>query len=590
VLPDEELEIVDFTDFGKFVGVEDNLEEPIAETLATPATSRPRRAVASDFLDDASPGNENAPAPTDVGSWRRKSSLAPAESLPPSTPVEPQTQSASSSSNLDKSAEPADGVVLSGKGEESTVSRQSTLSSFSNADATASADHPRQGLNQRGFSNQGHPRPPRAPYKEPAMSALDDAMSRIKGVIDGMQSGEIPPGRRPSVSGESDRLSTKQPFPAPSVRPPPAVDSRWVPPPFRTTRQQGLDVPPVEEVSAVSSCEPPQSPTPSLDSIRVRLPSVSVAHEPLNRRQIQQWKTPTYLRWDILSWDPPVEYMNRRTLSINDILFRKPFDKGKGVRYRVALPRGAPRTNTHRSGSDSPRVNLPANSGNKFSGAFGKSSGSDTLSTWRKPALSPKMESEVAVPDSALRTMSRSPPPESPTTASGDKSMVKTDTAAISIQRMRSPPKMPEGSGVAFYRGSRVDSASSDSQTMVNFIVGSELDETPDGPIKGDASKPQILVSAPATTVPSHPVTETKPDARVSHASIVNDLKSQPPSPDSIVPSLVHSAIESKCSDDSVCLRYRSSPLPSLISLFLRLIVPLPPHRPYPKPPGPSLH
>jgi serine/arginine repetitive matrix protein 2 len=519
IRPDEELEVVDFSEFGKFVGTEDTSMQPATENApGTTHTSVLRIPVASDAFGNN--GEAVPAAKSDGASWRRKSFDQPREQLGQPAPSEPAKRGIDGSTTTE------------GLG--------------SSPDVPVSLDHS-HGLNSRVNSSQGYPRSQRSPfYKEPTMSTLDDTLSRIKGAINGMQSGEPPRERPTNISADSDRHSAKQLCPTTWAKSDPPAESRWIPPALRPTTQRDPDWKP-REVFEVTSCEPPRSPEPT--SFVVRLPSVLRTLELLNERQMHAMKSYRCDRWDILSWNPPVAQMKRRTLSINEVLFKRPYiDPVKGPKYRISLPRSTSfsRTNSYAGGSDAPKVNLPGNGAlPKFTKGFGRPNSSDTLTTWRKPAPFPVWEGRAEA-ESTLSTVSRSPPPQTPTTLVAETPTPKGDATTPS-QRLRSPPKMPEGSGVAFYRS---NSLTSDPQTVVNFTVGSELDETTDSSHREAASRSQV--KAPIPVAKADDKTESRADT-----SIVNDLKSQPPSPDLAAPPLVQTATGGKGSDDSVSLYFQ---------------------------------
>nr|GAT49731.1 predicted protein [Mycena chlorophos] len=345
----EELEVVDFSDLGKFVGVTE--EQPPPPAAVPSVVLRPARPTASDFFDD-----RPAPPPAEkVGpaTWRRQEpEPAPVEQQPIVAPVKPRTQ-----------------------------------------------------------------------HKEAAMSTLDDVMSRIKGALDTMQT--------------TERERPQQP----------PQTQRWVPP---AARPRPIEPPePREEI--VTGCEPPRSPKPAWGTFTTRLPRTSQAMEPVSRKQLALANRPNQLRWDILSFDPPVEGMSKRELTVNEILFRRVPFKGKS-KFKVLLP--------------NPKVAGPKTFVAPVSRPI-----PDALSSWRK---APSAEIETG-----LNTMSRSPPPDIPSEA-----IVSSRPDDLLA---RSKPKMPVGSSVAFYRDSL-----SEGKSAVNFTVSSELEGTP------TKLKPSILVSSPA--------------------------------------------------------------------------------------------
>ncbi|KAJ7169544.1 hypothetical protein C8R46DRAFT_1089137 [Mycena filopes] len=456
--PDEELEVVDFSDLGKFIGVAEEEEEetpvPVPEQqpepapapimTAAPVHARIPRPVASDFFDDRP---EVVPTTPEKTTWRRQ------------------------------------GVLDS--------------------------EHPQLA------ENRDRPRGDQPFYKEATMSTLDDVMSRIKGAIDGMQTS---PREAPVP-----RSSLFHPAPAANLS---VQRERWVPPAFRTRQ---FDAEPKEVI--VTGCEPPRSPKPAWNTFVVRLPKVSQPMEPRN-----------IARWDILSFDPPVEGMSRREFTVNEILFRRTGGfKGKS-KFKVLLP------STKQTG---PRVNIPMSPRVNGIGAFGRPS-ADALSTWRKPASSGNLDRFES--ETGLSTMSRSPPPELPSDPSVA-SIPRPDVLSSSKSedvfgslRSRTQPKMPAGSAVAFYRDSRVDAVEPDTKPLVNFIVNSELEDARQASENNTPSKakPSIMVSSPATSslAPGEPLNSaSKP--------FTPRLKPSPTSSPEIPSLMSNSKAESKSSDDS---------------------------------------
>jgi hypothetical protein len=179
--------------------------------------------------------------------------------------------------------------------------------------------------------------------------------------------------------------------------------------------------------------------------------------------------------------------MNKRDLSVNNVLFRKPTTvKGK-PKYYVSLPRSRTSKGLLRG--------------------FGKPAAADTSASWRKPAASSTTNPTEALLESSeytgLNTMSRSPPPELAASETNIASIPKpTESIASRVEshpaaRSRPQPKMPAGSAVAVRRDSRIDviEANVIQKTSVNFIVSDELEED-----RESAQTVEVLpVEAPTT-------------------------------------------------------------------------------------------
>ncbi|RXW20621.1 hypothetical protein EST38_g5238 [Candolleomyces aberdarensis] len=442
----EDLEIVDFSDMGKLVdGPRSN------EASEKSAHSRPPRPVASDFFDDKKPSPDRETSePT---SWRRKAPDVQEQTTPvsdkreSSTPKErqtPPTKDHSSSPNAPNFVEQS---IPSG----ATATKDSSTSQ--DGRHIANLPHP----------SSGPPRTPRSQtfykeYKEATMSSLDDTMSRIKGAIVHMKSHEVP-----SSDTQPEQVQTKAPPVQSSLKAP--LREKWVPP-ARRPRSVGFAEDEEREVFDVTVIKRPSSPPP--DVLNVRLPKQSRPVEFIHRKQLQLFHKPPFApRFDILTFDPPVEGMSRRDFSLNNVLFRRPqIVKGR-IKYHVSLPRSRASKGILRG--------------------FGKPAAADSAASWRKPAASSTTNPIQALPDSSentgLSTMSRSPPPELSTTETNIASIPKPNESVASrveshpAVRSRPQPKMPAGSAVAMMRDSKIDVIEANVKTSVNFIVSDELEE-----------------------------------------------------------------------------------------------------------------
>ena len=518
--PDEELEVVDFLDMGKFVGAADVPPSPNVKSkqvISTPS-SRP---VASDFFDDTAEALD--PANTNIVAWRQRLS----QDVPSGRDGDVSVQLA-----RDEQPDPAP-----------HPSQTSEVISTSTDSHVQAVTVPSQVATQRTPRTQIF-------YKEATMSALDDVMSRIKGAIDGMQAGEMTK-EVPLLSPEWDNLTLK----SRSLGRPSSEKDRWIPPPLRS---QSYDNEPHEE--PVTGFEPPRTPKPTWNTFVVRLPKSSRTLEPIHRKQYQLFSKPAYqVRWDILSFDPPVEGMNRRDFALNDVLFGKPPRVFRGSpKYRVMLPRSGP------------RVNIPSHTFSQKPngiGAFGRPGGADGVATWRKPASGKPQSGDAISSESGLSTISRSPPPDTLSTTpdaasvpvSNSFDLCKVDGLAAPM-RSRLQPKMPAGSAVAFYRDSRIDTVEEDPKPSVNFIVTSELEELRQTtPVK---INPSITVTSPLTVRPSN-----DPDSVRSVKPPINGINSSPLA-ENATSSLIPNKTESKSSEDSVSAVASCSTLYKIAKLF----------------------
>ncbi|KAF4572667.1 hypothetical protein EYR36_007177 [Pleurotus pulmonarius] len=468
---EENLEVVDFSELGKFVGVPD-AQESAAPKEAEVTRSKPNRPLAVDFFQD------HSEPPNSADTWKRKPSLlqpeahvdenaatdpGPRDSIP-SPRYTPRYTAFESSGMSDK--EPSSPIRPNGHGQVVTVTHTT------------------------GHGQQRTPRSQTFP-KEATMSALDDAISRIKGAIDGMH--ESQKDTRSEVAAEGQHGHSHQDHP-----PTAGKSHRWIPPALRINHEDSA-----QTESLSTRCEPPLSPRPAWNTYHVRLPKVSMSRPPIHKQQLSQFhRGPPYRSVETLSIDPPVNAANRRDFSLNDILFWTPGFKGK-PRYRVYVPRIS--------------ASRPNGGPNNNAGAFGKPPSADTSSSWRKTGA--LLSSPPPVIKEELETTSRSPPPSAAVTLDSVSSKPEADLSKQADHPVRQKPqrKMPNGAAVAVYRDSRV--VNIEAKPAVNFIVGSELD----GPPTDNVGEPQ---TAPAET--SHKETNgdiTRASEASSLASGTNDSK-----------------------------------------------------------------
>lgn len=461
----EELEVVDFSDMGKFVGVAESVEkapEPAQEEMsAASILSKSSRPSASDFFDDPVLMDESSMSESkkaDFGAWRRKVS----QDVPAPTPKQQSTIDEPKKADVSQELE----ADVSFSSESSTTK-----------EVLGHLDHI-QGQTVHVPSHNGSQRTPRTQTfsKEATISSLDDAMSRIKGVLNGMQDGKDV--HQASPLNHTTQSTRTVHLPHPPQAPLRPFKDRRMPHSLRAPTFDDHEEP--REVFLVTVLEPPTSPPPTGAAIPVRFPPISHPVDFIPNRQMYAFRKPPSLpHWGILSFDPPVPGMDRKTWSVNEVLFRNSPASFKGGRFKypVVLPRGR-----------GPRVQMPSGTVPKSNhlGAFGRPTLADGASSWRKPVSSTPISSDAVeepLLENGFNPTSRSPPPDVPpapqaTVASipkmSENSPTKSDASAT---RSRSQPKMPEGSAVAFRRDSRIDVFESDSKPRVNFIVGSELEE-----------------------------------------------------------------------------------------------------------------
>ena len=164
--------------------------------------------------------------------------------------------------------------------------------------------------------------PSKQHFRESSMSALEDVMSRIKGALSNMRPGESAEALEEALAAAS------------------------------ASRKAAND----DSFAVTRPGRPVSPPLHRRLHVRLRKTWPPRNREPVDSRLLYLWKLPPRpVRLDILSWDPPVEGMSRRTLSRDELLFPPPGDPV------VSLPKPSKPCATPEV--PLPKVKLPANSG-----------------------------------------------------------------------------------------------------------------------------------------------------------------------------------------------------------------------------------
>ncbi|RDX56153.1 hypothetical protein OH76DRAFT_1468548 [Lentinus brumalis] len=448
----EHVDVVDFADLGKLIG-----SQP-----PQPTGARPSRAIASDFFSDGSVPPQHQPplSKADEGHWRRRPSVVYDQTYPP--PAEnPALHSTSEDANLtvhgSSSAEP------SRPSETTVVTPQSPTSE----------DHLRRAS---GHYQNGTHKPSAGPhYREAPMSTLNDVMARIKGAIDGMHGAEAPKDAPKS--------------------------QKWLPPALRQ-RPADLDFVHPTEVFDVTAIEPPYSPKRAWNIFTVKLShDVRPPPPPPPPETGLDWpRGQRHLSLDVYTWNA-VDAPNRRDTMSNEFLFGRPRVFKGQAKYFIKLPRTRIiRRSQAEDTPASPVVHLPSTPPRPRNATSKEAS----TSSWRKLSPTPTGRSlpHGSGEGLGLDTVSRSPPPEAPSTKSPAPSseVVTTPSSRVAAERQRSVP-----SGVALYQTTRAE-RSGESQVPVQFIVNSELEGESKPNVISSESKPSTssgVGSAPITTIPT---------------------------------------------------------------------------------------
>ncbi|CAE6530232.1 unnamed protein product [Rhizoctonia solani] len=436
---DGSVEVLDFSDMSKLAGRRTSITSPSE-------SHRRRRSAASDFLDEPLGNKRTSQGQTNA--WNKD--------------TRPTHESH--------------------EGRDRTVhGRQSSLSNKPANESTWSRATPPTGA---GASAAGRPG-----FKEAPISVFDDVMSRIKGVLTDMHAEDKPtstPGPAPAsskagsgvssrwkgndVSNWRDNMGKKQPN-GPPPEPTPTE-------PFATTRLERPDTPP-----------------PTWKSLTVHVSKSTITRPPLNKKQAGLAKLPPMpVRWDILTWDPPVERMSNRTLSRDDVLFPKTYMRGV-LSARVHLPSTGSTAKQSEPTTQRPRLTAtvdvkPSRSPSTVSRPLPKSPAfMDTQ--WRKPQQSapapPSMDNALELQNTTpapvvpsegnqLETTSRSPPPYHQADRERSKPSANSTapTPSNSAKVLSKPSRNPD---VTFHRSLHEKRPSN--PPTVSFTVSSELDEVP---------------------------------------------------------------------------------------------------------------
>ena len=600
VQPDENIEVVDFNDLGKLMGASTLPDAPAPSTEPPPTSSvvRPRRPVASDYFDDR-PVEPREPFPSfkpDQPSWRRPVSMSTSAAVGEQL----RTQTMPIFGDDDQPlAHDTGGEIKSPRSPTSApqlFKRQSSQGDQASSSSTSQSAHMSPAMLALRSPRMSH-------FKEAPMSTLTDTMSRIKGALDGMQSQDFTPvalSREMNEKLPDYRALAASPFSRVKVNE--TMTGSW--------REQRESRPEIshrlvrsmpKEVFDVTRLAPPRSPKPAWNAFVVKLPKESRPRDIISRKQLHFWNLPhPGVRWDILSWDPPVEGMNKRELSRDEIFHRK--NAAKGGKLRVVLP-NTRRVNSSVVETDLLSESLSATSRHALVTAAGVKirlpSGSlstrqdaaipsptpierprdSSVPSWRRSAIPlaplkkhPQNVTSVntSSPDE-LNTTSRSPPPEPSTPlpqfanpkSSTPSRPSSTHSATVSLPNLLSSDtklplsKRPSGRDVAFFRTSRGDPEADSNKPLPRFTVNSELDS-------GE--------SVDSTLIKQHTAAKASDESVPSGTDSLIGRSPRGP-PNAFLPRHLDSQPESKNSDDSVSLfrkLYNSKELTLFFDYFQR--------------------
>ncbi|KAG8747993.1 hypothetical protein FRC10_009745 [Ceratobasidium sp. 414] len=468
---DEPVEILDFSDMSKLAGRRTSV-------TGTSDLTRTRRSISDDFLDEIPSGRRPSQVQPPFTHWNRDSR----HERPHGDHSEDRARVPSTSSGKHPSGP-------------NRASQDGAGAKFPMPAAP----------NQLAL-------PSRSGFKEAPISALDDVMSRIKGVLTGMHADNERPT---SSTSQLPVPGLSPPAPAPTsatshalTRPNIGAAPRWKGDGVANWRdspnKRPLNAPLPEaqptEPFATTRSERPDTPPSAWKTYPVHLNKSSVVRPAMPKKQATLAKLPPMpVRWDILTWDPPVERMSTRTLSRDDTFFPRITIRGV-LSARVLLPSTASSTEaqaTKQNESPVQRTRLtlvagpdpkPTRSPNLSTRAPPKGPAfSDTQ--WRKPPVTSPLRNTLelhnhispapaaaitvtAAEENQLETTSRSPPPHHTTLSQvADSNVASSVTSGSS----RTVPKQSWGTDVAFHHSLHEKRPSA--MSSVSFTVSSELDD-----------------------------------------------------------------------------------------------------------------
>ncbi|KAF8528071.1 hypothetical protein BU17DRAFT_81297 [Hysterangium stoloniferum] len=577
VKPDEQLEIVDFCDLGKFMGDSVPVPTELPTDNATPLQAEPsiraRRPVASDFFDANTSTNQSDSVllpKSDQSSWRRPILKPAVPTSPPVDELRTQSMPIFSTEELFPVKEP--GPTFDSKHPPSPTASQAkrALPHGDQASITSTSQSTHMSPVVAAL------RSPRAShFKEAPLSTLTDTMSRIKGALVGMHAQELPsvPSIRETLEKIPDGRSSQTDVLDSSLTSwRSQQDTLKVIPQRQAGNFSSIPVtrPLPTEVFDVTRSPPPASPRPVWNTFAVKLPKVSHIREILSRRQLHFWNLPPGpVRWDILSWDPPVEGMNKRELSRDELFHRRyPI---KGGKPRVLLPtsrisRLPQLQSSHEAVVNSGRTLItedgvkiklpgvsPPNRPHIHRTSLERPRDS-SVPSWRRsatPLTSLKTEkADENVSDHELNTTSRSPPPDSSTSlpqfTRSSKTVFPSRPQSAKLATVSLPPigagllfsrRSTSGPDVAFFRTSKGDPDADGTKTLPRFTVTSELDST-------ELSQATLKSGTSGDSG----------DSCTAMSKTVSTCSPQDTPAETTVPRLVASKSESKSSDESASL------------------------------------
>lgn len=260
--------------------------------------------------------------------------------------------------------------------------------------------------------------------------------------------------------------------------------------------------------------ERPSSPGPAWKAFTVKLGPVKPKPRIASQVIKSFWNPLVPAKVNVLTWDPPMANLSPRTLSRDDLLFRKKYIRGIVVSH-VQFPKNSissiekqacqslgSKDTSESTGEDGSQRNR-GRSGASLGSRAGGRGRADEMTSWRRtvedriPSVStPPVGSPVIPREVATTVLPSNPSQLTPTSESksGDHSSAR-----------RTKSKLPDGSKVAFHRPAHL--LSSTAPTTGMFMVNSEITGERPEPIEDSAQSP----SDPKPSSPSGSPTRTTP-------------------------------------------------------------------------------
>ncbi|KAA1075279.1 hypothetical protein PGT21_032729 [Puccinia graminis f. sp. tritici] len=229
--------------------------------------------------------------------------------------------------------------------------------------------------------------------------------------------------------------------------------------------------------------ERPSSPGPAWKAFTVKFGAATPKPRLASHIIKSFWNPLVPTKVNVLTWDPPMANLSPRTLSRDDLLFRKKYIRGVVVSH-VQFPKNSISSLATKAQSALSNASelVPRDDGSSRAGrgrgaaptgSRGRGRGrADETTSWRRPVEEEKTPAAIA--QSVLSTTDSTPTRstdliQSPTTAPSSEPVKSSESQSV----RRSKAKIPDGLKVAFHKPAHLLSSTSSSSGM--FMVHSEI-------------------------------------------------------------------------------------------------------------------